>query len=87
MTRLMIMLADIDMKPTQTRMEDLLSLGQANPFNVSLHRLTAIVHKNIADMQVQQNNSNRQPQKNDHNIETKRDDTKTNRVGLHVGCG
>ena len=32
----MVML--LDMKPMQEKMEDLLSLGQANPFNASLHR-------------------------------------------------
>lgn len=52
MTRLMIMLAD--MKPTQTTMDDLLSLGQANPSNNSLHghKATAIVHNKVASRQL-----------------------------------
>ena len=64
-----------------------MSLEQANPFNVSLHRATAIVHNKVSARQIQQNNSNRQPQNNNNNnnIEKKGDDTKTEQVGLHVG--
>ena len=56
--RLMVIL--VEMKPKKEKMEDLLSLGKANPFNVRLHMATAIVHSKVVERQLQQNNSNTQ---------------------------
>ena len=47
-----------DMKSTQTRMDELLSLGKATPFNISLDRAIEMIKNKVAENQ--QNNSSKE---------------------------
>ena len=80
LTQLITMLAD--MKPTCNKMDGLLHLGQTNPYNVTLAKMTT---RTMYEVKEQQKNNPRK--KYNDTTETKNDPKKKEgvKVSLHVG--